>query len=485
MSLIPRISWFTSRQRSRIVEEALMIMEKVGIFVEHREATEILRGAGARVESKEGRVFIPSNLVEEALKSAPGEIEVFNRRGEAAMNLGGDRVHFNPGSAALRIYDYRKDEIRAPETGDLVKFATLTDALPNYAAQSTGVIPGDVPEGIADRYRLYIALIYSEKPVVTGTFEVSGFNVMHTMLSAVAGGDDQLREKPMAIFDCCPSPPLKWSNLTCQALIDCARTGLPAELVSMPLTGATAPVTLAGAVVQHCAESLSGVVIHQLAGPGAPVIYGGSPAFFDMRKGTTPMGAVETQMIDGAYAEVGKHLGLPTHAYMGLSDSKRVDYQAGMESAMGAVLAAASGINNVSGPGMLEFESCQSLEKLVLDHEICGMALRLNRGIEFRDDPLAMDKIEDALESKEFLSLPHTMKWYRRESYYPHPVIDRSALDEWERGGRSTALDRAADRVDALLAEHRPEPLSEAVAEQLREIITEEGRRAGMDKLPG
>ncbi len=233
---------------------------------------------------------------------------------------------------------------------------------------------------IADRYRLYLALLFGTKPVVTGTFRVDGFAPMREMLAAIAGGPEQLRAKPNAIFDCCPSPPLKWSDLTAQALIDCARSGIVAELISMPLTGATAPVTLAGAVTQHCAECLSGVVIHQLAHPGAPIIYGGSPACFDMRKGTTPMGAVETMMIDGAYAEIGKHLGLPTQAYMGLSDAKTVDFQAGMESAMGVTIAALSGINNVSGPGMLDFESCQSLEKLVLDHEICGSVLRLARG---------------------------------------------------------------------------------------------------------
>jgi trimethylamine--corrinoid protein Co-methyltransferase len=345
-------------------------------------------------------------------------------------------------------------------------------------------VPDDVPEEIADRYRVYIALQHSIKPVVTGTFKVEAFRVMHEMLATVAGDQDRLREKPIAIFDCCPSPPLMWSDLTTQALIDCARTGLPAELVSMPLTGATSPVTLTGAVTQHCAECLSGIVIHQLATPGAPIIYGGSPACFDMRKGTTPMGAVETMMIDGAYAEIGKHLGLPTHAYMGLSDAKLVDYQAGMETAMGAIVAALSGVNNVSGPGMLDFESCQSLEKLVLDNEICGMALRLTAGLEFRDDPIARPLIEKGLEKKEFLSLPHTAKWYRKEAYFPNEVIDRSTLEEWEAKGGTEAVGRAADRVDAILKEHTPEPLDAAVVAHLKELMEHEAKRSGMEQLP-
>jgi trimethylamine--corrinoid protein Co-methyltransferase len=484
MSVIPRVAWFDEKTRGKIVSEAVDILERIGVFVENDEAVELLAGAGARVDAADGRVFVPPSLVEKALETAPSRILLYNRRGEPVMDLSGDRVHFNPGSAALRIYDHGAGRARTPVTADLVAFATLVDALPNYAAQSTGIVPGDVPEEIADRYRVYIALQYSVKPVVTGTFKVDAFRLMHEMLATVAGDQDRLAEKPIAIFDCCPSPPLKWSDLTCQALIDCARTGLPAELVSMPLTGATSPVTLAGAVTQHAAECLSGIVIHQLAKAGAPIIYGGSPACFDMRKGTTPMGAVETMMIDGAYAEIGKHMGLPTHAYMALSDSKTVDYQAGMESAMGATVAALSGINNVSGPGMLDFESCQSLEKLVLDHEIVGMALRLARGIALRDDPIALPLIEAALEKKEFLSLPHTAKWYREEAYFPNEVIDRSTLEEWQGKGSRDAASRAAARIEKMLSDHVPEPLDGPVRGHLTELMERDAKRYGMERLP-
>jgi trimethylamine--corrinoid protein Co-methyltransferase len=481
----PRISWWTENARKRIVDDAKRILEEIGVFVENDEALALLDGAGACIDKKGRQVRIPAALVEKAVESAPAKVSLYNRRGEEAMHLGGDRVHFNPGSAALRIYDPKEKRARTPVTADLVRFAALIDALPGYAAQSTGLIAGDVPQEIQDRYRLFLALHYSAKPVVTGTFRVDAFKPMHEMLSTVAGDPEKLREKPMAIFDCCPSPPLKWSDLTAQALIDCARTGIVAELISMPLTGATSPVTLAGAVVQHCAESLSGVVIHQLAVPGAPIIYGGSPACFDMRKGTTPMGAVETMMIDGAYAEIGKHLGLPVQAYMALSDSKTVDYQAGMESAMGAVIAALSGINNISGPGMLDFESCQSLEKLVLDNEVCRMALRLVEGVELRDDPVVpLELMREGIEHRSFLSLAHTMKWFRKEAYFPDEVIDRSALDEWHKQGSKDAATRAAERVEKILAAHAPEPLEPEIAAHLTEIMEMEAKRFGMKKLP-
>jgi len=483
--LNPRITWFTEQARKKIVDEAKRLLSEIGVFVENDEALSLLDGAGAGVDRDKRRVRIGADLVDKALQTAPSKITIYDRNGESAMELAGDRIHFNPGSAALRIYDSKAGRARPAETADLVKFVRLTDALPGYSAQSTGLISSDVPQEVQDRYRLYIALRHSPKPVVTGTFRVDGFKVMHEMLADVAGDADKLREKPNAIFDCCPSPPLKWSDLTAQALIDCARTGVVAELISMPLTGATSPVTLAGAVTQHCAECLSGVVIHQLAAPGAPIIYGGSPACFDMRKGTTPMGAVETMMIDGAYAEIGKHLGLPVQAYMALSDSKVVDYQAGMETAMGAVIAALSGINNISGPGMLDFESCQSLEKLVLDNEICRMALRLAAGIELRDDPIVpLELMREGIERKSFLSLLHTMKWFRKEAYFPDDVIDRNALDEWHKQGSRDAASRASERVEKLLAAHTPEPLDEAVAAHLEELMTMEAKRFGMKELP-
>ena len=337
------------------LEEAFMTLEKIGVFVENEEAVELLSQGGARISDDGKRAYINSTLIEKALKTAPSQVTLYDRGGNKASDVGGNNVIFDPGSAALFVYDFSEHKIRKPQTADVVEFALLSDHLNAFAAQSTGVIPSDLPEELADRFRLFIALVYGRKPVVTGTFTKDAFPTMLSLLTTVRGSSEALRKKPLAIFDCCPSPPLMWSDLTCQALIDCSRNGIPAELVSMPLTGATAPVTLAGALVQHTAENLSGVVIHQLAGPGSPIIYGGSPACFDMRKGTTPMGAVETMMIDCAYAEIGKHLGLPVHAYMGLSDSKMTDYQGGMETAMGMPLAALAGGNVGSGAGMLCF----------------------------------------------------------------------------------------------------------------------------------
>jgi trimethylamine--corrinoid protein Co-methyltransferase len=478
----PKLGMLSESFIEQIVSEALDVLGQTGVFVENDEALRLLADAGC--ECKGQTVSFKENLVEEALKTTPHSIKVYDRSGDLAMNLEGDAIHFDPGSGALTILDPVTLEERDPVTRDLIRFTTLTDVLPNLAAQSTEMISTDVPAAMQDRYRLYIGLQFSKKPVVTGTFTLESFEIMKDMLVTVRGSEGALREKPLAIFDCCPSPPLKWSNLTCQNLIDASKAGIPAELVSMPLTGATSPVTLAGALVQLTAENLSGIVIHQLAHPGSPIIFGGSPAAFDMRKGTTPMGAVETMMIAASYVQIGKHLGLPTHAYMGLSDAKVVDGQAGLETGMGALMAALAGANVISGPGMLNFESCQSLEKLVLDDEICGMALRLVRGIEARGDRLGGDLYGDIYASTHFLASKETLRWFREEMHLAGSVIDRDTYDAWTSHGKKSAWDRACEEVERIMSSYKAEPLPDDSLKALMRIMKDDARRMGIDLPP-
>lgn len=474
----------------RIIDEALDVLEKTGVLVENEEGIRLLKDAGMKIKraKDKGTVFsITRDLVEQSLKTTPSTVKLYDRRGELVLNLRPEnsQVYFDPASTALYVHDYEAKTVREPRTPDLVDFVKLAEALKNIDAQSTAMIPNDVPKDIVDRYRLFLVLRNSTKPVVTGTFTLDGFDVMKEMLVAIRGSEEALKERPLAIFDVCPSPPLKWSDLTCHDLIECAKSGIPAEFISMPLTGATAPITLAGAVVQHTAESLSGIVIAQLARPGAPLIYGGSPAAFDMRKGTTPMGAIETMMIDCAYIQIGKHLGLPTQAYMGLSDAKLPDSQAGLESGIGAVLAVLCGANLVAGPGMLAFESCQSMEKLVIDNEICGMAKRLTRGITPHTEPLAEDLFQgDIYQGDHFLTSPTTMKWFKEEFFYPSSVIDREDKDVWLQKGATTAEERAHEAAKRILAGHKPAPLAEEVDRELVRIMEKEAKRYGLERLP-
>jgi trimethylamine--corrinoid protein Co-methyltransferase len=387
-------------------------------------------------------------------------------------------VNFTPGSAAITILDGATHRIRKPTTADYIQFAKLVSRLGNIASQSTAMVPADVHERISDSYRLYLSLLYCEKPVVTGTFTIESFAIMRDLQMAVRGSKENLAAKPLTVFSCCPTSPLKWSDVTSQNLVDCAAFRIPVEYISM------APATIVGTLIQHTAETLSGLVISQCANPGTPVLYGGSPAFFDVRYETTPMGAIATMMIDCAYNEIGKHLGLPTQAYIGLSDAKDLDAQAGLESSMGAMLAALAGINNISGPGMLDFESCFSLEKLVVDNEICGMALRAIRGIEPKEDFPATPLFEELLREKHLLIADHTRRYLREEDYVPGPVIGRANRMRWEEEGSLSLHDRARSEVQKALDSYEPSRVPEEARRDMKRMMMEEARRYGMERLP-
>jgi trimethylamine--corrinoid protein Co-methyltransferase len=484
MRMRPSVRFLSPALVEQIVAEARDVLDKLGIEIHNPGILDMLADHGARVELGKHRAFLKGDLIDRALRTTPRALHLHDAFGQATHDLSGQNVYFTPGSAAINILDPQTGAARSPTTADYVRYVKVVSRLEHLASQSTALVPADVHQNISDSYRLYLSLIYCRKPIVTGCFTSDAFHVMKDMQVAVRGSATELRAKPLTIFSCCPTAPLKWSDVTSQNVVDCARYGIPVEFISMPLAGFVAPVTLVGTLVQHTAETLSGIVISQLAGPGTPILYGGSPAIFDVRYETTPMGAIETMMIDCATSEIGKHLGLPTQAYIGLSDGKQFDAQDGLETGVGAVLAALAGINHVSGPGMLDFESCLSLEKLVLDNEICGMALRLVRGIEPKEDFPALPRFEELLASQHLLISKHTRRYLKEEHYTPGPVIDRANRARWQAEGGLSLHERARREVDRLVESYEPPGLPADVTRELTRLISQEARRFGMDHLP-
>ena len=468
----------------RILDEAFQLLSSPGVKVQSPQARALLAQAGARVDENTEVAALPEGLARKALESVPSQFYLYDTAGRPVVNYGGDAVHFDPGSSGVSILDPETLEHRPSTTTDLVRLVKIAEMLPQYDAQSTAVVCNEVPEEIGDIYRLYLVLLHSNKPIVTGAFSSTTTSRMFDMLAIAAGGRQQLKEKPRAIFDVCPTPPLIWSEFGSQNLIHLARAGVPAEIISMPLAGAAGPVTLLGSVVQHAAETISGITIHQLAGPGAPVVWGGAPAVFDMRHGTTPMGAIETAMIDAAYAQVGKSLGLPTHAYMGASDAKVVDAQAGLESGLTALVGAQAGINMISGAGMLDFLACQSPEKLVVDAEAIAMAKRLLKGMLVQTETLATEMFAGIEFSADFLKQRVTRRLFAEEQHLPSAVVDRGSLRTWQDQGRPDTFARARNRVQELLAAYERPLLPAGQESELERMMTGLAKEAGMDELP-
>ena len=480
----PTIRFLTDELIEKIVAEARRILTEFGIEIHNETLLSRLADQGAAVHHERNRVHISGELIDLALQTAPAAVRLFDVHGNPTHDLSGFNVYFTPGSAAIHVLDHATDAIRKPTTTDYIEYARLTRKLDHIAAQSTAFIPADVHERISDSYRLYLSLMHCEKPCVTGAFTIEAFEIMRDLQLAVRGTAEKLRAQPLTIFSCCPTAPLKWSDVTSQNVVDCATWGIPVEFISMPLAGFVAPVSLVGSLIQHTAETLSGLVISQSVKPGAPVLWGGSPAIFDVRYETTPMGAIETMMLDCAYNEIGKYLGLPTQAYIALSDAKRLDAQAGLESSMGATLAALAGINSISGPGMLDFESCISMEKLLVDNEIAGMSLRMIRGVEPRDDFPAQALFDELLREGHLLISKHTRKYLKQEHYMPGPAIDRANRSRWMEEGGVSLRERAHREVRRLLSDGDTSTLDEAVKSDLTERMRREALRFGMSGLP-
>jgi trimethylamine--corrinoid protein Co-methyltransferase len=472
----PRIRLLSEELIPRILEEACKLLETKGINLNHDRLLERFADLGCRVDVGKKWVWFQRDIVERSIRSAPRQVKLWKIAGADCCDLSGDNLHFTPGSAAIKTLDYEADRMRLATTADMLTYCRLVERLDPIDYSSTAVVPSDVPEHIGDSIRLYALLKATSKPIVTGAFSIEGFDVMRDLQLAVRGTLEALKEKPFAVFSCCPTSPFKWSRVTADNTMKCAELGIPVEFIAMPLSGLVGPISLIGCVIQHTVETLSGLVISQTTCPGAPILYGGSPGIFDMRSMAASVSALEAQMICCAYAEVGKHLGLPTQAYIGMSDSKCLDAQAGFESGTGLYLAALAGINSVSGPGMLYFESCQSLEKLVVDAELCAMARRLIAGMEVREDFPSDDLFGQLLRDKNLLTADHTLKYFRLEHHVPGPVIDRTQV----RGDAEQQVglcERAHAEVERHLSDYEPPEV--LPAEQIRELEKVMGSAAG------
>jgi trimethylamine--corrinoid protein Co-methyltransferase len=460
---------------ARIVAEAKRILFETGIEVRGAKLRERLLEAGLPLDPSGERVLFPPDVVDEALRQAPSSFTLYDRDGEPHADIGGDRVHFVPGSSGLSMHDHRTGETRRATSTDFVEYVRLTDGLEHIAYLATAFSTTDVPAEISDAWRLYLCLTGSRKPVVTGAFTEHGVPRMVELMQLFRRDRADLIARPMSIFTVTATGNFRYGEDSCQNRLDCVEAGVPVEIVPVTLMGLIAPVTLVGATVFHTADVLAGVTMAQIVRPGSPVLFGGAPATFHMKAASSPMAAIEALHLDVAYVQVGKALGLPTQAYMALSDAKTLDAQAGAETFGSALLAALAGVNSVSGPGMLDYVLVFSLPKLVFDNEMCGQALHFIRPIEPRDDLPAGELVRHLLDEAHLIMADHTTRHWPEELWLTGPVVDRENRETWERRGSQDLQQRACEEVDRRLAAYRGLETDAAVDSEMLAII-----RAGM-----
>jgi trimethylamine--corrinoid protein Co-methyltransferase len=462
----PTIQMLSPELIASILAEAKRIMSETGMEIRGEGLRRRLLDAGLRTDAG-GRVLFAPEVVDRAIASAPKSFTLFDRDGQPRAEIGGWNVHFIPGSSGLKIMDHRTGETRLANSTDFVEYARLGDGLPHIPYLATAFSTNaDIEPQVSDAWRLYMVLTNSKKPVVSGAFSEHGVPRMADMMQLFRRDRAELIAKPMAIFTITATGNFRYGEDSCQNLLDCVEAGIPVEIVPVTLMGLIAPVTLVGALVFHCVDVLTGITMAQIVRPGAPVLFGGAPATFHMKAASSPMAAIEAQRLNVAYVAIAKSLGLPTQAYMALSDGKFLDAQAGAETMTSAMLAALAGVNSVSGPGMLDYVLTFSLPKLVFDNEVCGQCLHC-----VLEDLPAGDLVGHLRQNDHLITAPHTLKYWPQELYLTDPVIDRENRETWARQGSKDLYRRACEQVDRRLAAYVPVVTEDAVDAELRRLI--------------
>lgn len=455
-------------QVSQIHEATLQVMEEVGIDFHHTPALEILRKGGIRVEGN--RAFFPPEVVESQIKKAPEIFTLHARNPEHNLQIGGNHSIYLPANCAPFIFDMENGR-RYGSLDDFVKLVKLTHASKNLNMCSNILVePNDIPISQRPAQTTYNCFKYSDKCFMGSCSGRESAKQTLDMASIVFGAGS-LVEKPRILSIPCSLTPLCYDDRMLEAMIEYARAGQPQMINSLTIAGATAPVTLAGALVVQNAEILAGVVLTQFVREGAPVVYASGSSSADMRTGALAVGAPEMAIHNVLAAQMARFYKIPSRAVGALTDSKIPDVQAGYESMMNLNTAQSCGVNVIlHAAGALETINCVSYEKFVIDDEMIGMVKRINRGIEINSDSLAFDVIKSTGPRGQFLDKPHTFDHFRSE-FFQASISDRSSYDRWEKAGSLSAYERANKQWKKILDNYRAPDFPESLDRDLKKYI--------------
>ncbi|MGD2207048.1 MAG: trimethylamine methyltransferase family protein, partial [Anaerolineae bacterium] len=410
---------------------------------------------------------IPRALVEKAFDTVPNQVSFFDRNGKAAMSIGGHRTFYGTGSDCLNIVDHRSGERRKPVLQDVVEGVTLCDALSNIDFVMCMFLPEDVPTMVADRYQMEVMLNHTTKPIIFVTTDLTGCVDAVEMAEAVVGGPKALQNKPLVACYVNVTSGLQHNEEALQKLLYLSEKGLPATYIPVALGGVTAPITLAGNMALWNAGCLVGLVLSQLNREGAPFVTAGwGASALDMRTTVSPYVEPEKQFIA---QELAHFYDLPMFAFGGCSESKLVDQQAGIEAALTLMANTLAGSHLVHDLGYLESGLAGSLAQLVICDELVSWVRTALAQVEINERTLALDVIDKVGPDGHFMDTKHTLAHFR-DRWYP-ALIERNNYQGWLAQGGQDLGQRAAARVEQILAEHQPEPLPVEVQKRLQEIV--------------
>lgn len=462
----PQFRLLSPQQCEKLHHASLETLERTGVRLLEPEAVELLKKAGAFV-SEGSRVRIPAGLVERAFSTVPKRVVLCNRHGERVIFLEDHRCFYGPGSDCLHIIDHRTGERRRPVLQDVVEGVTVCDALPHIDFVMSMFLPSDVNQVIADRYQMEAMLSCTVKPIVFVTYDFSGCVDAIEMAEAVVGGPEALRQNPLVACYINVTTGLLHNQEALQKLLYLAGKGLPLLYIPVASGGMTGPVTPAGSMALVNAGVLAGLVLSQLKREGTPfIVPGWSGEGLDMR---TMIGTYCHPDSRGMAQDLAHYYNLPLFGLAGTSEAKLVDTQAGAEAALTLLVDTLAGANLIHDLGYLESGLTFSLAQLVICDEIVSWLKHFMAGVEINDQTLALDLIDQVGPDGQYLDTEHTRAHFRQR-WYPR-VFERDGYSNWRAKGGKSLAERAAERVEDILAEHQPEPLPDDVAQTIKAIV--------------
>ena len=487
----PQFRVLSDDKIEEIFYSALDVLERVGTRVYGDKGLALLRDAGCllsdgdasarlrRAQSSRSAgslVRIPSWLVKDALNTTPERIIVAGRDRRKRIILEKDKIYFGTGSDCPSLIDPYTDEVRKYTYEDVYNAARVSDALPHIDFHMSLGLTSGVPVLTYDRHQFLAMMQGTSKPLVITTVDREGLADQYRMACEVLGGAEEFAKAPLFVVYIEPSSPLTHSVEAVEKILYSAEMGIPAIYTPGMMCGGTAPMTLAGSMVQCLAECLVGVVLAQLKRKGAAVIIGGVVTIIDMSTSIMSYGAPEMVLLSAAMTDITKRLRIPMFSTAGCSDAKVLDQQAAIEAAMSVTIAALSGANLIHDVGYLESGLLGSFDMLVMSNEVIGMAKHILGGVTVTPDTLAVDVIEQVGPGGHFLTQEHTRRHFRTELWVPS-LMDRQMRRGWEASGRKTMAERVRVKVRDILEHHEPLLIPAEVEARLKGIVAEADER--------
>ena len=455
----------------KIHESSLILLSEIGVEVHSRLAFETFQKHGAVCDPSKRFVKLSRSMVEDAINKAPQKVVLCGREEKHDLYCEGKNVYLGTGGTVLNVIDLETDQKRPTLLKDVRDIARLVDALENIHFIVLPVYPNDLPPNEVDINRFHSSILNCSKHLMGGIYTLQGTLDTIKMAEMIAGSPKELRQRPFLSFITCVVSPLKIDDLYGDILYHIAQLGIPVAIPAEPLTGATAPVTIAGLLTGLHAETLSGVVLTQLVNPGTPVLYACTATSTDLKTMGYVSGSVEMGLINAGAAAMAQYVNLPNYTTAGMSDSKMVDTQNGYEKAITNVLVALSGSNFIhDAAGLVEFASTASYKQYVIDDEIIGMVMRAVRGIEVTDETVALEAYGRVGPGGNFLADLHTVQWMRKEHYIPK-LSDRQLRVNWEKSGKPYVEDKAIAVGKRILRDHKPLGLPKELNDRLRSVF--------------